>query len=210
MNYLLFLGIVVSVYGIQFDVPSGKSRCVKDDFPPGGIIHGTYSANAPLVGYMKMGIQIYGPPNQDGTQDLIWEKDDVSTEDRSFAFTVRNDGYHSFCFIDRPRGASVGKSDLRRVTLNYKEKDTVKEDPSLSKQLLTPIESVVQRVEEKIHRLHEEFRYFREREEAHRETNESTNSRIPTLSGLTVMALMLCGAWQIYYLRNYFRKKKLI
>jgi len=61
-----------------------------------------------------------------------------------------------------------------------------------------------------MYRLEEEFRIFRDREEAHRDTNESTNSRIPTLSVLSIVVLVICGGWQLMYLRNFFRKAKLL
>merc|ERR1712142_1125181 len=47
-------------------------------------------------------------------------------------------------------------------------------------------------------------------EEEMRDTNESTNSRVLWLSVASMLCLMALATWQVYYLRNFFKSKKLI
>lgn len=50
-----------------------------------------------------------------------------------------------------------------------------------------------------------EMEYMRIREQKLRDTNESTNERVKWFAYGTMMMLVGLGAWQIFYLRAYFR-----
>jgi hypothetical protein len=50
-----------------------------------------------------------------------------------------------------------------------------------------------------------EMDYLRTREQKLRDTNESTNNRVKWFGFGTIGMLMALGAWQIVYLRAYFR-----
>ncbi|ULT89200.1 hypothetical protein L3Y34_007989 [Caenorhabditis briggsae] len=51
---------------------------------------------------------------------------------------------------------------------------------------------------------------MRQREEEMRNTNESTNSRVLYLSIFSMLCLLGLAIWQVLFLRNYFKSKKLI
>lgn len=55
-----------------------------------------------------------------------------------------------------------------------------------------------------------ELDYLRSREMKLRDTNESTNERVKWFAIGTMGMLVALGAWQIVYLRAYFRSKHLI
>ncbi|MES1916303.1 MAG: Transmembrane emp24 domain-containing protein 10 [Cercozoa sp. M6MM] len=48
------------------------------------------------------------------------------------------------------------------------------------------------------------------REERMRTTNESTNTRVLWFSVFSMLALGALSVWQIYFLRDFFRRKKMI
>lgn len=50
-----------------------------------------------------------------------------------------------------------------------------------------------------------EMEYLRAREQKLRDTNESTNNRVKWFAFGTMGMLVALGAWQIMYLRAYFR-----
>jgi p24 family protein delta-1 len=52
--------------------------------------------------------------------------------------------------------------------------------------------------------------YLRGREQKLRDTNESTNERVKWFALGTMGMLVGLGAWQVVYLRAYFRSKHLI
>lgn len=70
---------------------------------------------------------------------------------------------------------------------------------------LKPVEAELRRVEEAIAEVVSEMEYLRLREQKLRDTNESTNSRVKYFGVGTTWLLVGLWAWQILYLRAYFR-----
>jgi len=79
-----------------------------------------------------------------------------------------------------------------------------------SQEKLKPIEADLRRIEENVNALVEELEYLKTREQKLRDTNESTNERVKWFALGTMGMLVGLGAWQIVYLRAYFRSKHLI
>jgi hypothetical protein len=75
---------------------------------------------------------------------------------------------------------------------------------------LKPVEAELRRLEELVTEIVEENEYLRGREQKLRDTNESTNTRVKWFALGTIGMLIVLGAWQIVYLRAYFRSKHLI
>ena len=70
---------------------------------------------------------------------------------------------------------------------------------------LKPVEGELRRIEEVVGEIVAEMDYLRSREVKLRDTNESTNERVKWFAIGTMGVLMALGAWQIVYLRAYFR-----
>ena len=70
---------------------------------------------------------------------------------------------------------------------------------------LKPTELELRRIEEVIGEVVKEMDYLREREHKLRDTNESTNERVKWFAIGTMGMLIALGAWQVVYLRAYFR-----
>ncbi|QPH04329.1 vesicle coat component [Epichloe festucae Fl1] len=75
---------------------------------------------------------------------------------------------------------------------------------------LKPMEAELRRVEELAEEIVHEMDYLRVREQKLRDTNESTNNRVKWFGVTTTWILIGLWAWQIMYLRAYFRSKHLI
>lgn len=75
---------------------------------------------------------------------------------------------------------------------------------------LRPIDIELRRIEENINEIVSEMEYLRLREQKLRDTNESTNERVKWFAFGTIGMLVGLGAWQLVYLRAYFRSKHLI
>jgi uncharacterized membrane protein YukC len=75
---------------------------------------------------------------------------------------------------------------------------------------LRPVETDLRRIEEMIQEIVNEMDYLRAREQKLRDTNESTNTRVKWFGIGTTTLLVALWAWQIMYLRAYFRSKHLI
>jgi p24 family protein delta-1 len=70
---------------------------------------------------------------------------------------------------------------------------------------LKPVEVELRRIEEVIAEVVSEMDYLRTREQKLRDTNESTNERVKWFAFGTMGMLVGLGAWQVIYLRAYFR-----
>lgn len=70
---------------------------------------------------------------------------------------------------------------------------------------LKPVEAELRRVEEAITEVVSEMEYLRQREQMLRDTNESTNNRVKYFGVGTTWLLVGLWAFQILYLRSYFR-----
>lgn len=70
---------------------------------------------------------------------------------------------------------------------------------------LKPVEAELRHVEEAIAEIVTEMDYLRQREQMLRDTNESTNTRVKYFGIATTWLLVGLWAWQIMYLRSYFR-----
>lgn len=70
---------------------------------------------------------------------------------------------------------------------------------------LKPTEAELRRIEEVVGEVVKEMDYLREREQKLRDTNESTNDRVKWFALGTMATLTALGAWQVVYLRAYFR-----
>lgn len=70
---------------------------------------------------------------------------------------------------------------------------------------LKPVETDLRRIEEMVAEIVSEMEYLRAREQKLRDTNESTNERVKWFAFGTMGMLVGLGAWQVVYLRAYFR-----
>lgn len=70
---------------------------------------------------------------------------------------------------------------------------------------LKPIETDLRRIEEMVNEVVKELDYLKIREQKLRDTNESTNERVKWFAFGTMGMLIGLGAWQVIYLRAYFR-----
>ena len=70
---------------------------------------------------------------------------------------------------------------------------------------LKPVETELRRIEELVSEIVAEMDYLKQRETKLRDTNESTNERVKWFAFGTMGMLVGLGAWQVVYLRAYFR-----
>jgi hypothetical protein len=71
---------------------------------------------------------------------------------------------------------------------------------------LKPVEKELRRMEESVGDIVTEMEYLKGREMRLRDTNESTNERVKWFAFGTMGVLVVLGAWQVVYLRAYFRR----
>lgn len=75
---------------------------------------------------------------------------------------------------------------------------------------LKPVEVELRRIEELTDEIVDELQFLKSREERLRDTNESTNKRVKLFSIAIIVLLLVLGAWQVSYLRHFFKSKNII
>lgn len=136
---------------------------------------------------------------------------DVYGENR-YAFTSHADSAFDVCFEDVLTGKPPGNMNpTRHVELDIDIGADAKDWSAIQAgEKLKPVEAELRRIEEVVGEIVTEMEYLRSREQKLRDTNESTNERVKWFGYLTMAMLVSLGAWQVVYLRSYFRSKHLI
>lgn len=99
----------------------------------------------------------------------------------------------------------------RIVELNIESGSEARDwDKVQASEKLKPLEVELRRIEELTDEIFDELDYLKFREEKLRDTNESTNRRIRNFSVAVIFVFVALGAWQINYLKTYFRAKNII
>lgn len=134
---------------------------------------------------------------------------DVVGENR-YAFTSHADSAFDVCFTNIATGPSKD-SNPRHVELDIDIGADAKDWNAIQAgEKLKPVEAELRRIEEVVGEIVTEMDYLRAREQKLRDTNESTNERVKWFALGTMGVLVGLGAWQVVYLRAYFRSKHLI
>eukprot|EP01118_Nematostelium_gracile_P015688 TRINITY_DN6332_c0_g1_i1.p1 TRINITY_DN6332_c0_g1~~TRINITY_DN6332_c0_g1_i1.p1 ORF type:complete len:224 (+),score=64.39 TRINITY_DN6332_c0_g1_i1:71-673(+) len=195
---LLFL-FVLGALSIKFEIVANVERCFKEEFKPDTLIKGTVEVT-PLYGDQRLDFKI-----TDNQGAILTDKRDVSKT--NYALTSQaHEGEYSFCFKD-----NAPSSDRKRWVIWNIEEQKEKDYSNIAKKdSLKPIEVELVKMEDKLNVLMEDLNKMRRREIVHRNTNESTNSRVAWMTGASIFVLAALGGAQMYYLKTYFKSKKLI
>lgn len=126
-----------------------------------------------------------------------------------FAFTATESGNYMACFwIDGKHQEAAGGTIL---SLEWKTGISAKDwDSVAKKEKLEGVELELRKLEGAVEAIRDNLIYLKTREEEMREVSETTNARVAWFS---IMSLGLCisvSGLQLWYLKRYFQKKKLI
>lgn len=135
---------------------------------------------------------------------------DVVGEQR-MAFTSHADASFDVCFENNFSGTKGVTHTFRHIELDIDIGADAKDWSAVqATEKLKPVETELRRIEEMVAEIVAEMDYLRGREQKLRDTNESTNTRVKWFAFGTMGMLVALGAWQVIYLRAYFRSKHLI
>lgn len=99
-----------------------------------------------------------------------------------------------------------GQNPMREVELDIDIGADARDWSAIQAQeKLKPVETDLRRIEEMVSEIVTELEYMRAREQKLRDTNESTNERVKWFAFGSMGMLAGLGAWQVVYLRAYFR-----
>lgn len=189
------------VGAIKFHLAPDSARCVSEQIPAKSLLTGDWDlaeVDGANNGSHSSMVEIRGP---DGA--VLFRKRD--RDDGHFAVTAAHEGMHQVCVT------SNGTKTSRQVTLNLKTAlEVADHDTVAKKEHVEAIEAELDRMKKMAVHVYEEMLYMRTRSDQQHATNASTRGRLLWVEVVMMLAVLAMGFWQIRYLRNYFKQKKVI
>ncbi|TVY52202.1 Endoplasmic reticulum vesicle protein 25 [Lachnellula cervina] len=207
-SLLLFLACAEA---LKFDIEAksagdrSRERCIRNFVAKDTLVVVTATVDGYKGDGMKVDMHI-----KDAVGNEYGRPKDVVGEQR-MAFTSHADASFDVCFENHFTGSQGVSQPYRHVELDIDIGADAKDWSAVqATEKLKPVETELRRIEEMVQEIVAEMDYLRSREQKLRDTNESTNNRVKWFAFGTMGMLIALGAWQVVYLRAYFRSKHLI
>ena len=149
-------------------------------------------------GFLDIDFVVQGP---DG---LIVYSGDRETEGK-YSFKSHASGTYSFCFGNK---MSTMTSKTISAHLNVGEDEPNTLSNAATKGALSPLENSILTLSEGLTSIHEEHEYLTLREETHRQTMDSTHSRVLWWTFIEASILIGIAGWQVYSIYRVFETKR--
>ncbi|GMS81043.1 hypothetical protein PENTCL1PPCAC_3218, partial [Pristionchus entomophagus] len=197
----LLLSVAVVASGLRFNVPANQKRCLKEEIHKNLVVTGEYEITEG-IGYTSS-VHV-----TDTRGHTLYKREQFGDLKGKFAFTADEYDIFEICLTNH---APAGQNTQREFSLVMKHGVEAKNYDDIAKaEHLKPLEVELRRLEDLSDAIVKDFAFMRQREEEMRNTNESTNSRVLYLSVFSMLCLLGLAAWQVLFLRSYFKAKKLI
>jgi hypothetical protein len=131
-------------------------------------------------------------------------------QEGKFGFTTALAGEYTYCLQDEFVGESDNSADRLVELVVHSGVEAQDYSAIAKKEHLKPLELELRRIEDTVEMIQKDFEYMREKEAVMRDTNESTFSRVSLLSFFSIFCLLALALWQLFYLKRYFTRKKLL
>ncbi|GAM82667.1 hypothetical protein ANO11243_006490 [Dothideomycetidae sp. 11243] len=209
---LVLSSLLPSILGLKFDIfahpgheSQSKERCIRNFVQSGQLVVVTAIVSGSRGDGQMLNMDIH-----DTLGNKYHKPRDVAGEGR-YAFTAHGDAAFDVCFENVLTNSQGLQNPHRHVELDIDIGADAKDWSAIQAgEKLKPVEADLRRMEEVVQEIVEEMEFLKLREQKLRDTNESTNERVKWFAFGTMGMLVGLGAWQIVYLRAYFRSKHLI
>ncbi|KAJ7499191.1 emp24/gp25L/p24 family/GOLD-domain-containing protein [Mycena latifolia] len=190
LSLLSLLSPLISAHLI--DIDAGKKECFFEDLHKHDKMTVTYQVGG--GGHLDIDFWLSDPEAR-----LLGKQIRQSTG--TLSITAEKDGRHEYCFSNQMSAIAD-----KIVSFNVHGVIYVGEDADV----VAPIEREIRALSNGLQEVKDEQEYIVVREKTHRNTAESTNSRVKWWSVLQAIVLFLVVGWQIYYLKSFFEVKRVI
>ncbi|KAL8740161.1 MAG: hypothetical protein Q9190_007108 [Brigantiaea leucoxantha] len=211
LSVILYLSSLPFSSTLKFDLTahtghgSRYERCIRNFVARDTLVLVT----AVVSGYKDDG-QMVNMNIKDAMGNEYGRPKDIVGETR-MAFTSHADAAFDVCFENQLTSTQAVMNPTRDIELDIDIGADARDWSAIQAQeKLKPVETELRRIEELVGEIVTEMEYLRTREQKLRDTNESTNERVKWFAFGTMGMLVGLGAWQVVYLRAYFRSKHLI
>ncbi|KAK3026242.1 hypothetical protein RJ639_040527 [Escallonia herrerae] len=202
----MILGVMVPmVESMRFDLQSGSTKCITEDIKNNAMIVGKYSVVNPNEGYPmpdthKITIRVTSPYGNN-----YHYADHVDAG--NYAFTAAESGDYMACFWAADHKPQI----ILSIDFEWKSGVAAKDWSNVAKKgHIEVMELELKKLFDTITSIHDEMFYLREREKEMQELNKATNSQMATFSLLSLLVCISVAGLQLWHLKTYFARKKLL
>lgn len=195
----------IRVYSMRFDLQSGTTKCITEDIKHNAMTVGKYSVVNPLEGYPipdthRITVKVTSPyGNNYHTGEHV--------ESGTFAFTAAEGGDYMACFWASDHKRIIHLS----VEFDWKTGVAAKDWSNIAKKgQIDVMEIELKKLHDTVSYIHEEMFYLREREDEMQKLNMATNSKMATFSLLSLFICLSVAGLQLWHLKSFFERKKLL
>lgn len=187
-------------HGLFFELrDAGASECFKANPGHGHRLIGSYEADGPTEG---ISVKVIDPNTRE-----LWHSKETAGR---FDVEAMDEGQHKLCF-----SSSIAEPQMVSFNFHVDEHGDGEVPSSGHKDFVTKehtdkVGELVAKLEIKSNDILDQQQYAITREAVHRETAESTNSRVMWWTLLEVAVLISLATFQVYYLRSYFEMKQVV
>jgi len=201
--------------GLLFKMDANGKQCISEDAGSDDVIvHATYNITSRPDPGCTVDLRVASTDDPDSGGAAKHHTKEVELESRqdvdAGTLTFVSDASEEFsvCFTSRCDRKTFGEVEILfdiRTGIDAKDYSSVAKQEHVG-----ALEVELKKLEDEVKQIIDEMEYMRHREESMRNTNESTNARVLWFSVFSVVVLLSTAAWQVYHLKQYFKKKKLI
>ncbi|KAK4111973.1 hypothetical protein N656DRAFT_780112 [Canariomyces notabilis] len=130
-----------------------------------------------------------------------YEFNEKSVSNGDYSFDAKHDGKYVYCFGNEHWGASSKEVSFNVHGVVYVSEAEAPQDP---------LEFEVRRLSEMLERVKDEQSYIVVRERTHRNTAESTNSRVKWWNLFVIGVVIGESVFQVWWLRRFFEVKRVV
>ncbi|CAL0317187.1 unnamed protein product [Lupinus luteus] len=202
LTFSLMCGIANSM---RFQLKYGDTKCISDEIKSNSMTVGNYTVVNPNRGYPipethKLIVKVVSPHGNN-----YHHGDNV--ESGNFAFTAAEAGDYSTCF----RLPDSRAMPTVTVEFDWKSGVAAKDWSKVAKKgQVDVMEFELKRMYDTILSIHDEMFYLRGREVEMQELNKATNTKMFTFSFFSLVLCLSVVALQLWHLKTFFARKKLL
>lgn len=189
---------------IWLNVPSSGTKCVSEDIQNHVVVLADYyvvEESTEATHTSTISVRVTSPFGNN-----LYHQENVTHG--QFAFTTSESGNYLACFwLDGQHKEGPGAS----ISLDWRTGIAAKDWASVArKEKIEGVELELLKLEGAVQAIHDNLIYLKNRESEMREVSESTNSKVAWLSIMSLGVCVLVSVLQLWHLKRYFQKKKLI
>ncbi|CCE65181.1 hypothetical protein TPHA_0K00470 [Tetrapisispora phaffii CBS 4417] len=206
--YFLFLALISSVWGLHLEIAAiakNEPVCVRDFAAEGQLVVVELDSDGSDGDGQELSVSIQDPNGN------VYRTVKDFIGDLRIPFTALGAGSFDVCFTNRLINGKSGNNMKRIVEMDIEIGSQARDWNKLNAdEKLKPVELKLRQIEELLDEVDDRMFYMKSREARLRDTNESTNERVTRFSFLIIVLITALAAWQLSYLKAFFKAKHII